>query len=64
MVWTVDGASGIFLTVKGYYYVLVYVEEQCSAGKDDVDATLYKLGIYALQLDLFLELQPFQQLNA
>ena len=47
VVYTVDGASGIFLTVKGSLPVSCHVEMQYSAGNDADDATLAALGLFA-----------------
>ena len=46
IVHTVDGAFGIFLTVKGYAPVSGHIEKQCSAGKDAEDATLASTGCF------------------
>ena len=57
ILYTVDGVSGIFSTIKGSTPVSGYIKKQCSTGKDAEDASLTTLGVSILQLDLSVDLQ-------
>ena len=58
MLHTVDGAAGIFLTVKGAPPGSGRVQNLAHAGKEEQGAQLAALGISAPQLDLAAEIKP------